>query len=89
VDGVVPLEGEAKNTGELVRLPFVWDWPLLGGFARFSLERHFRSDTHLLMAEFDNGQKWFVVAYLQGPEEELGNFNILPGFDASSKRADG
>jgi hypothetical protein len=71
-----PVETEVKGIAELVALPFLADIQGFANFYRFSLRRHYHSNTHLLLAEMDEGSKWYVLAYLEG--SDLTSFAGLP-----------
>ena len=62
-------EAEVNTLEELQALEFVQRWTTLPGFDRFSVELNYGAPEvpcHLLMAEFNEGKKWWVVAYLSG-----------------------
>lgn len=65
-DGFNPIEHEISNLKDLLDLDFVKQFKeqnLGSDFYKYSLD-HFIGNTYLLMAEYDSGKKWFVVAYL-------------------------
>jgi hypothetical protein len=69
---------EVTSTQELKTLCFIAEWSSLPGFYRFSIERDFipENHSHLLMAEFKNGERFYVAARLQGKDLEA--FQDLP-----------
>jgi hypothetical protein len=84
-EGFPVVEAEVGTLLELVGLDFIAAWPLKPGFYRFSLERNAAPDYHLLLAEFEEGRKWYVVARLEG--EDLYPFRVLPPFDPPTKES--
>lgn len=72
VDGVDPEKTYVFSPEELERLEFVRRWKDQQMFYRFAIHRHYYQssgeDTHLMLAEFDHGKQWWVVAYLRGPD---------------------
>jgi len=68
-------EAEVRTGAELREVDFVKTWTLDPGFYRFSVHRNYWANpraeveqTHLLLAELNGGAKWWVVAYLTGPD---------------------
>ncbi len=62
---------EVNSMEELLALEFVQRWTTDPSFYRFSasIETYTDNNCHLLMAEMDEGKKWWVVAYLTGPTD--------------------
>ena len=59
---------EFNSQEELLAHPWIDDWTKHEGFLRFSLSPQGRGyETHL-MAEFDEGKKWWVLGYLSTTE---------------------
>jgi hypothetical protein len=85
VEGFKTWQGEVKSLPELVGLKFIERWVFEPRFYRFSLSRntHGTSTHHLLMAEFDRGKVWWVVARLEG--EDFAPFAGLPEWHAPEK----
>ena len=71
--GFEPQEAEVDSLEELQALEFIQRWTIEPSFYRFSIERNYHPETqtHLLMAEMDQGKKWWVVAYLSGAADRL------------------
>ncbi len=68
VDGYEPEEAEAASLDELLRVSWISRWmkPGMGSgqaFFRWSL-----ADPDTLMAEYDEGRHWWVVAFLSSDE---------------------
>jgi hypothetical protein len=78
-------QGEIKSLPELVKIKFIERWICEPNFYRLSLSRnpHGTPNYHLLMAEFDRGKVWWVVAKLEG--EDLAPFSGLPNWHAPEK----
>jgi len=85
VEGFPRWQGEVKSLLELVNIKFIERWVMQPNFYRLSLSRnpHGTSNYHLLMAEFDGGKVWWVVAKLEG--EDLSPFSGLPSWQAPPK----
>lgn len=74
LDAVTPAPvAEVADAEALLALPWVQRWSQGPGFYRFSESPGETMDfeTRLLMAEFDEGRKWWVVAYLRGDRTNL------------------
>jgi hypothetical protein len=74
-EGFEPENHEVKNERELLALPFIARWKENPKFHCFSLDRNYwppkgtlGEPVHLLMAEFDQGYEWWVVAKLTGED---------------------
>lgn len=61
--GQSPRAAQASTLSELLAIDWVKTWEEDGQFSRFSL-----ADGCLLMAEYSNGARWYVVATLSEPE---------------------
>jgi hypothetical protein len=60
--------GEFHSQEELLAHPWIASWAQEKGFFRYSLSPQGRGyETHL-MAEFDEGKKWWVLGYLSDTE---------------------
>lgn len=68
VDGVEPLRNYVYTVEELERLESVYRWTQQQMFYRFAIYRNYFDNLHLMIAEFDGGKHWFVVAYLNGDD---------------------
>ena len=94
-----PVITEVDSATQLLALPFVQNWkhgpPFLSdkGFHRFSVHRNYWGNTeqdpktqqiHLLLAEFDQGYQWWVVANLTG-SDSLDVLRDLPDWEAKEK----
>ncbi len=64
---------EVDSLEELLALEFVDRWTADPHFYRFSVSWNFggADKCYLLMAEMDEGKKWWVVAYLSGETDLL------------------
>jgi hypothetical protein len=72
-----PFAGEVQSLAELTGLDFVarfWREP---GFYQFSKTPAAEGDDYLLMAEFEEGARWYVVARLSGADVEV-RTGVLP-----------
>lgn len=78
-EGFDKTETEVSTLRELLALDFIAHSTRLDGFYRFSLSRNTENDFHLLLAEFDAGRRWHVIARLEG--KDLDPFRGLPNFD--------
>lgn len=69
---------ETFNTlEELLDIPFIADWKKDNGFYRYSVGRDlaYRMKlTLMLIAEFDDGYRWFVIGFLDDDITELPQF---------------
>lgn len=63
VEGGTPIEKTFTTETELLNMEFVKNWEQDKGFYRFSLN-DYADNIKLLMAEFDNGRKWWVVGLI-------------------------
>jgi hypothetical protein len=87
-EGFENLEGEVANLEELLKLEFITNFTQTPGFHRFSRGTEVDSPEHhgilcTLMAEYQGGYEWWVVAYLwPGTAEELAG---LPRWEAKYK----
>lgn len=70
VEGVVPEVVDVPDTNALLALPWVEARREGFDFYRFS-ESPYGSDVRLLMAEYKQGKRWWVVAYLEGDATTL------------------
>jgi hypothetical protein len=52
---------EFATLADLLAIPFVANFTTGPNFHRFSI-----TDNAMLMAEYDSGQRWFVVGFLEG-----------------------
>lgn len=74
VDGVEPRKTYVFNTEDLEQLEFIRHWSQQQMFYRFSVHRNYYDPefdgkgTHLMLAEFDHGKHWWVIAYLRGDD---------------------
>jgi hypothetical protein len=62
-------EAEVNSLEDLRALEFIQRWTTLPEFYRFSVHRNYDAPEmpcDLFMAEFNQGKKWYVVAYLTG-----------------------
>jgi hypothetical protein len=64
VSGVERAIAEVSSTEELLALPWVVSRTTIPKFYRFSVNRDDDEDT--LMAEYDEGRSWWVVAFVDG-----------------------
>jgi len=87
-EGFENWEGQVNSWPELVALKWVENFALQPKFRQFSLHRHYYDEPdgvvswHHLMAEYDDGREWWIVANLIGTKEELEAFNALPNWRA-------
>ena len=63
--GFEKKENYFSNTKELLSIEWVNDFSKYSNFYRFSLSRDKTGNNHTLMAEYDNGCKWYVVAFIK------------------------
>lgn len=75
-EGFEPKIGDFKNLQELLEIDFVKDWSKKKDFYRYSLS------SANLMAEFNKGNKWYVIGYLRNYGIDLSN---LPRWEAKRK----
>ena len=80
VDGITPIEAEVNTLAELEALEFVERWKKRATFHRLSIHWDYADHTHLLMAEFEEGRRWWVVAKLIGEDAQM--CAPLPGWEA-------
>ena len=85
VEGCELWQGEVRNLPDLVGIKFIERWIMEPNFYRLSLNRNPQGapNHHLLMAEFDGGKVWWVIAKLEG--EDLAPFSGLPNWHAPEK----
>jgi hypothetical protein len=70
-EGFEVYQGEFETPAELLKLPFLARVDSMPDFYRLVVHRHYSDDdTHLLMAELEEGRVWYVLAWLQGPDLE-------------------
>lgn len=85
VDGVEPVKTYVFTAAELERLEFIHRWTEQQMFHRFAVHRHYYQrhdeDLHLMLAEFDHGHKWWVIAYLEG-DDSLEILSKYPEWEA-------
>jgi hypothetical protein len=68
------FEGELKGgLGQLTGLPFMERWWAAPGFYQFvrTLNPALPEESYLLLAEFEGGKRYYVVARLEGTDVEL------------------
>lgn len=87
-DGWEPLEAQVSDWGAIIALPWIEQTTTLPGWSHWSLTRCYGGwpDKHLLVAEFDQGQKWYVIAKIVANLEELKGLAILPEFGLQQVR---
>ena len=68
VDGVEPAKTYVFNAEALEKLEFIHRWSEQQMFYRFAVHRNYFDDMHLMLAEFDGGKHWWVIAYLKGDD---------------------
>ena len=79
VSGIDPVTWNFENRNELLSIDFVKRW-IDEDFHQFSVSEYY--DCILLMAELEDGNKWYVIGYITGiSEDDLG----LPKFKAKRK----
>jgi hypothetical protein len=68
------FEGEVSDLARLTQLKWVQRWWAAPGFYQFSRSLNPsvlpESPTYLLLAEFGGGERYYVVAFLSGPDLE-------------------
>lgn len=64
-------EIEFSTLEELLKIKFVKKFTNRADFYQFSISRKLTSPT--LMAEYDNGYKWWVIGFLINTKEEIKN----------------
>jgi hypothetical protein len=75
-EGFEPRRTYVFNTEDLEGLEFIRHWSEEQMFHRFAVHRHYfhrhghgeDEDVHLMLAEFDGGKQWWVIAYLEGDD---------------------
>lgn len=63
-EGFENIEGVADDTDELLATNFIARWGEHPGFHRFSLSHENQEPPFNLMAEYNEGKEWWVVALL-------------------------
>jgi hypothetical protein len=79
--GFEPAEAEVDSLRDLLALEFVQRWLENPIFYRLSIDHQYMPGVDLLMAETNQGDKWYVVAYLRG---DISPLQVLP--DWTGKR---
>jgi len=85
-EGFENWEGQVNSWPELVALKWVENFATQPKFHRFSLHRHYYDEPdeknwHHLMAEYNEGREWWIVANLIGTDSELEALRILPEWE--------
>lgn len=83
-EGFEPEKTYVFTADELERLEFIHNWTQHQMFYRFAVHRHYyrhEDDIHLMLAEFDGGKEWWVIAYLEG-EDSLKILAKYPEWEA-------
>ena len=60
---------DVKRIDDVLAIPWIASWAHDPGFHRYSVSVD--HDRHLLMAEYDEGRHWHVIAYLTSSERDF------------------
>lgn len=63
--GITPKYAELTTLAELLEIPFIHNWTKETNFLQFSWSEYGHNNW-LLMAEMNEGEKWWVVARING-----------------------
>lgn len=76
-----------SNTKELLNIEWIKNFTKHNNFYRFSLDRDYSKlsniPLHLLMAEYNDGFEWWVVAYIR--DKNISALNDLPNWKPKEK----
>ena len=82
--GFEKKENYFSNTKELLNIEWIKDFSNHNNFHTFSLNRDKTMNNHTLMAEYDNGCKWYVVAFIK--EKNIKDLNDLIEWKPKKKK---
>lgn len=83
VDDPIPSHVEFNNKEELFNIDWVKNFAKRENFHRFSMSRQKgdwpRKPQHSLMAEYDNGYEWWVVAHIR--DKDISAIDDIPNIE--------